>query len=154
MSDDRLADREALRELRARYSHYWDDGDVEGFVHLFTEDCILQAATQGLVRGREALSEMVAQNIHRSDFGIHFTSDEITTFTSEDTAEAVSRFAYHGGRSPNTQGAGTYVDTYRKTPDGWRFVTRHQRFFYMGERDGKWPDTPSGTELTYKDRDV
>jgi hypothetical protein len=30
----------------------------------------------------------------------------------------------HVGRSPNIQGAGTYHDEYRRTADGWRFVSR------------------------------
>lgn len=145
----RLTDREALRELRARYSHYWDDRRAEEFVQLFTEDGSLQAATQGICYGRESLRKMVEASIPRNDFALHFTSDEITEFTGEDTAKAVSRFAFYGGRSPNTQGAGTYIDEYRKTADGWRFVSRRQKFFYMGETDREWPTTPTVVDRPY-----
>ena len=54
---DRLADREALRELRAAYSHYWDEGRVEEFVNLFTEDGLLQLANVGDARGHDALRQ-------------------------------------------------------------------------------------------------
>ncbi len=145
----RLADREALRELRARYSHYWDDGDAEGFVGLFTEDGVLQAATAGLVTGRDQLRRMVHASMGRMEFTLHFTSDEITEFTGPDSARGFCRFAVHTGRSPNGQGAGTYVDEYRRTPTGWRFVSRRQRFSYMGETDVVWPPTPPPVDYPY-----
>ena len=77
-----------------------------------------------------------------AEFAVHFTTDEITEFTGPDTARGVCRFAVHTGRSPNIQGAGTYRDEYRRTPDGWRFVSRLISFFYMGERAIEWPSTP------------
>jgi uncharacterized protein (TIGR02246 family) len=145
----RLADREALRELRARYSHYWDDGNAEAFIKLFTEDGVLQAATAGLVTGREQLRRMVAASIGRMEFTIHFTTDEVTEFTGEDTATGFCRFAVHTGRTPNMQGAGTYVDEYRRTSEGWRFLSRRQRFFYMGEANVPWPPTPMPVDFPY-----
>jgi hypothetical protein len=147
---DRLADREALRELRAAYSHYWDDARVEEFVQLFTADGLLQLANVGYARGHDELRKAARQGMRREDFIIHFTSDELTEFTGEDTARGESRLAVHIGRAHPGQGAGTYVDEYRRTPDGWRFVSRRQRFFYMGPRDGEWPPTP---ELPESPRD-
>jgi ketosteroid isomerase-like protein len=139
---DRLADREALRELRAAYSHYWDEGLVEEFVSLFTEDCLLQLATTGYARGRDELREVATWAMRSGDFVAHFTSDEMTEFTGEDTARGECRMAVHLGHGTPSQGAGTYIDEYRKTADGWRFVSRRQRFFYMGPREGNWPPTP------------
>lgn len=142
----RLEDREALRELRAKYTHYWDDGDAERFIDLFTEDAVFQMGPSGVVTGKEALRRGVVASIGRSEFGIHFTTDELTEFTGPTTATGVCRFAFHGGRAPNIQGAGSYVDEYRKTDGGWRFVSRRIRFFYMGERDGQWPGRPEVSE--------
>jgi ketosteroid isomerase-like protein len=139
---DRLADRDALRELRAKYSHFWDDGRAEDFVGLFTEDGVLQMATQGMVEGSEALQVAVTEAMRLDGFSINFTSDEVSEFTGEDTAIGYCRFAFQGGRTPNIEGAGTYHDEYRKTPQGWRFTKRTQSFFYMGPRDGDWPPTP------------
>jgi hypothetical protein len=149
----RLADREELRELRARYTHYWDDGLVEEWVQLFTEDCSHQAATDGICYGREALRKMAEANCGQMDFAIHFTGDEITEFTGEDAAKAVSRFAFYGGREPAIQGAGTYVDEYRKTPDGWRIHSRRQKFYFMGLADREWPATPTVSDGPYKHRE-
>lgn len=143
-SGDRLADRDALRELRAAYSHYWDEGQVEAFVGLFTEDGILQLATTGYARGHDELRRIAESGMPgEGEFIAHFSSDEMTEFTGEDTARGRCRMAVHIGGATASAGAGTYIDEYRRTPDGWRFVSRLQRFFYMGPREGAWPPTPA-----------
>ena len=139
----RLADREAIRELRARYSHSYDSRQLDAFVDLFTEDAVLQLGPLGLVQGREAIRAALSGPIATADFAVHFTSDELTEFTGADSARGTARFAVHYGRTPNIEGAGTYHDEYRHTRDGWRFVRRTIDFFYMGPRTSEWPQTPS-----------
>jgi SnoaL-like domain len=143
---DRLADREARRELRAAYSHYWDEGLVEEFVQLFTQDGLLQLATLGYARGHDQLRDAARQGMSHSRFIVHFTSDEMTEFTGDNTARGESRLAVHIGREQPGQGAGTYVDEYLRTAEGWRFVSHIQRFFYMGPREGGWPPAPEPLE--------
>ncbi len=138
---DHLADRDALRELRARYSHTYDGKQLDAFLALFVEDGVLQLGPTGFARGRDEMRKALAGPIESADFAIHFTSDEITDFTGPDTARGTSRFAVHTGREPNIQGAGTYRDEYLRTADGWRFAARRIEFFYMGVR-GDWPATP------------
>ena len=138
---DRLADREALRELRARYSHAYDGRDLEAFLDLFTPDGILQLAHTGFARGRDEMRRALEGPMRAADFAVHFTSDEWTEFTGPHSARARSRFAVHTGRSPNIQGAGTYHDEYVLTPGGWKFRARRIEFFYMGTRSD-WPATP------------
>jgi ketosteroid isomerase-like protein len=144
MSDDelRLADRIALHELRARYTLHYDAAELDAFVALFADDGMLQLGPVGFARGHDQLRTALAGPMADADFACHFTTDEITEFTGPDTARGVCRFAVHTGRSPNIQGAGTYRDEYRRTPDGWRFVSRLISFFYMGERATDWPTTP------------
>jgi hypothetical protein len=144
MSDDtlRLADRIALHELRARYTLHYDAGELDAFVALFATDGMLQLGPVGFAHGHEQLRTALAGPMADADFACHFTTDEITEFTGDDTARGVCRFAVHHGRSPNIQGAGTYTDEYRRTDDGWRFVSRTISFFYMGVRETEWPATP------------
>ncbi len=138
---DRLADRDALRELRARYSHTYDGKQLESFLDLFVPDGLLQLGPTGFARGRDAIRKALEGPIQSAAFAIHFTSDEITEFTGPDTAKGTSRFAVHTGREPNIQGAGTYLDEYERTAEGWRFAARRIEFFYMGVRED-WPATP------------
>jgi ketosteroid isomerase-like protein len=144
MSDDtlRLADRIALHELRARYTLHYDAGALDAFVALFADDGMLQLGPVGFARGHEQLRTALAGPMADADFACHFTTDEITEFTGDDTARGVCRFAVHHGRSPNIQGAGTYTDEYRRTGDGWRFVSRTISFFYMGPTETEYPPTP------------
>jgi ketosteroid isomerase-like protein len=144
MPDDelRMADRIALHELRARYNHHYDDGDLDAFIALFAEDGLLQLAHTGFARGHDELRASLAGAMEFAEFACHFTADELTEFTGPDTARGKSRFAVHTGRNPNIQGAGTYHDEYRRTPEGWRFASRTISFFYMGERATEWPTTP------------
>ena len=138
----RLADRIALHELRARYTHLYDGGDLEGFVGLFTGDGVLQLGPAGFARGHDELRAALAAPMETAAFACHFTSDEISEFTGDDTARGTSRFAVHYGRSPDIQGAGTYHDEYRRTGEGWRFTSRTISFFYLGPRGLAWPPTP------------
>ena len=57
VADDptRLADRLAIHELRAGYTHHYDSGDLERFVALFAEDGLLQLAYAGWAKGRDEL---------------------------------------------------------------------------------------------------
>jgi hypothetical protein len=145
MPDDptRLADRLALHELRARYTHYYDSADLDAFVALFTDDGMLQLGPAGFARGHTELRAALAAPMATAAFACHFTTDAITEFTGDDTARGTSRFAVHYGRSPDIQGAGTYHDEYRRTSLGeWRFVSRTISFFYMGPRATEWPPTP------------
>ena len=145
MPDDsvrRLADLIALHELRARYTHHYDGGDLDRFVALFAHDGVLQLGPAGFARGHDELRAALAGPMQTASFACHFTSDEITEFTGDDTARGTSRFAVHYGRSPDIQGAGTYHDEYRRTGDGWRFASRTISFFYMGPRGLGWPPTP------------
>jgi len=130
----RLADRIAIHELRARYNHHYDDGDVDAFIALFATDGLLQLAYAGWARGHDELRAKLTEPMKRADFAVHFTTDELTEFTGDDTASGKSRFAVNTGRRPDIEGAGTYHDTYVRTPDGWRFQSRKISFFYMGPR--------------------
>lgn len=146
-SDDaRLADREALRELRARYTHTYDAGRLDDFLGLFVEDGVLQLGPMGFAEGREQMRSALSGPMQNAAFAVHFTTDEITEFTGPDTARGTSRFSVHYGREPNVEGAGTYHDEYRRTPDGWRFLSRTIDFFYMGPRATEWPMTPPRLE--------
>ncbi|TMC51286.1 MAG: nuclear transport factor 2 family protein [Chloroflexi bacterium] len=141
-ADIRLTDREAIRELRARYTHYYDDRRLDDFLELFTEDAVLQLGILGPARGREQMRRSLEGPMREAAFAVHFTSDEITEFTGDDEAVGRARFSIHYGRRPNIEGAGTYHDVYRRTEGRWRFASRTMEFFYMGERAHQWPPTP------------
>jgi ketosteroid isomerase-like protein len=141
--DDRLADRLAIHELRARYNHFYDNKDLEAFLSIFTEDGLLQLGPAGWAKGKEELRAHLGGPMAAADFAAHFTTDEMTEFTGLDTARGTSRFAVHTGRNPAIEGAGTYHDTYRRVDGAWKLSSRTIEFFYFGPRAVSFPDRPA-----------
>ena len=142
-TDDRLADRLAIHELRARYNHHYDSKDLEAFLSIVTEDGLLQLGPAGWAKGQDELRAALAGPMQAADFAAHFTTDEMTEFTGPDTAKGRSRFAVHTGRDPAIEGAGTYHDTYRRVGTQWKLSSRTIEFFYFGPRAVPFPDRPT-----------
>ena len=141
-ADDRLVDQLAIHEVRARYNHFYDSKDLEGFLSIFTDDGLLQLGPAGWAKGKDELRAALAGPMMAADFAAHFTTDEMTEFTGPDTARGTSRFAVHTGRDPAIEGAGTYHDTYRRLDGEWKLSSRTIEFFYFGPRAVGFPDRP------------
>jgi SnoaL-like domain len=113
-------DREAIREIVAKYTHYYDDGRIDEFSELFASDGVMQlgpagAMAHGPTEIRQGLSNVTVTDLR------HFTTDVIIEFTSETGATGTCRF---GVRSPSRDFDGTYTDEYVKGPGGWKFASR------------------------------
>jgi SnoaL-like domain len=132
------SDRLALRDLQARYAHGVDRRDLPLVRSCFTPDCrydgtlgrgTIDVAVYAL---REAMSR------YRATFHL-VTTQRIDL---HDGAADVDTYgiAHHVLRGP---GAGhytvgvRYLDTCRRTPDGWRIAARTVRRVW--ERDGLVP---------------
>lgn len=55
-----LADRIEIRELTARYNNAIDDGRLEEFLELFTEDAIFEVAGTPPAKGKAEIAALVA----------------------------------------------------------------------------------------------
>jgi SnoaL-like domain len=113
-------DREAIRQLVAAYSHYYDDGRLAEFAALCAEDGVMQLGPGGPLAHGPSEIENALSGIDTPDLR-HFTTDVLIEFTSESSAKGVCRFAV---RSPARNFDGTYHDEYVKSADGWRFASR------------------------------
>jgi uncharacterized protein (TIGR02246 family) len=60
-----LEDREAIRELIARYGPLADSGDAEGVAALWAEDGVYAIAGMGEACGREAIAALIEGPMHR-----------------------------------------------------------------------------------------
>src|SRR5262245_1402840 len=54
-----LEDKDAIRELLARYCFHFDNGEFEAWVNLFTEDAVFDVGARGRFAGRDALRKFV-----------------------------------------------------------------------------------------------
>jgi len=122
-----LEDRNAIRELTARYNHAFDDVDTDAFVNTFTEDGVFQLDTDGPVTaGRDRLASM-SQVVN---FGpVHMTTDPVIEING-DTATQICTLAL-GFRTKEREpesavyaSSGRYYDELVRTDEGWRFKKR------------------------------
>lgn len=120
-----IEDRVAITELLARYSHLVSDRRYEEFGMLYTDDGGLIDARGARALGPAAMADYVRQS--QKDWGPfkQITVNQIIVVNGDDATGTSDYFIFrleHGVLAPRS--AGRYDDVYRRTPDGWRFVTR------------------------------
>ncbi|MEV6140606.1 nuclear transport factor 2 family protein [Nocardia sp. NPDC051990] len=135
----RIEDRLAIQEQLYRYAYAFDDGDIEGFLDVFTPDAVWEAY---LIGRDEPLSRLQSPDEFRAfvkKLGVpmagtvlHHTSSLLFVELDEDSAVTRSMVvASHQKPSGPVIGThGTYYDRWRKTPDGWRI--EHRRYTAAG----------------------
>lgn len=129
----RLEDREAIKELIARYGLVMDDRDMDGMPGLFTEDVrILSRDGVMDARGREAAIALFRGRFTVLGPSNHFTHDKIIRF-GDDPDEATGIVLSHAEMQRKGEpmlAAIRYTDRYRRENDAWRFAERLFDFFY------------------------
>lgn len=132
-----LEDRAAITDLIHRYSYTWDGRDAAGWVGLFTEDAVIQAAFVG----KPAWS--YASNAERRTFidgfyeamakqGLittrHVQAGTVLTPESDGSVRGetmfIVAFQFRGEKIPRFTNTGVYRDRFVRTPAGWKFARR------------------------------
>jgi len=132
----RLAAKDEIRELTARYCHAVVDGNADTIVGLFCEDGVFQAHTF-VSRGHTALREFYENGVggktHKP-----FVQNHVIDF--ENDTEAFGRCSVEIRVLENGEAytqAGHYNDRYRKERGSWRFVERqYVRYHNVPWRQG------------------
>ena len=127
----RLADLEAIRGLKMRYTRYCDDGyDPEGIASLFTEDGVWDGGSLfGRCQGHEAIKAHFRSAPDRIPWALHNAVCPEIELGGDGRSATGTWYLWQPctrrRRSGDEQAylAGTYADTYVKTADGWRFAT-------------------------------
>lgn len=130
------SDESALIALSLEYADAVRARDAERWAATWTEDArwILDGGRD--VEGRDAIVEMWSTSIAKYTTVVQIY--QACTFDVEgDAASGRCEFQElnvkaDGGRHVL---AGHYTDTYRRTPDGWRFTSRHLTKYYAGPPD-------------------
>lgn len=123
-----LEDKEAIRELFARYCFYTDTAQFEKFVALFVEDCDWDGGIFGRQLGRSALLESLRPGADTATKLRHFTTNSVIAIEG-DEARATSYVTVLGvgGESPQIFFAGCYVDRLVRQDGLWLFRQRKIR---------------------------
>ena len=121
-----LADnRDAIRDLLARYTYNGDRGRVAALAACFADDGVLEFPG-ARAEGREAIVAALTsgeRNPARTFVRHHITNPLIDL--DGDTGSARSYFNVYSDNGPDH--SGTYGDRLVRTPEGWRFAHRRVR---------------------------
>ena len=126
-----LEDREAIRNLKARYAALCDNQyDADGIASLFTEDAVWESPALGCFEGREAIRKLWAQL-----FETKFKEDtaknsvEKIRFLKPDVAVVIVRII-HKRPAEETESLATFV----MTKDGDKWVSKSTAVLQDGRK--------------------
>jgi ketosteroid isomerase-like protein len=112
-------DREAIRDLLARYNHAIDGRQLDTWVSLFTDDAIFEAQGQ-VFKGAKELRTF-ADNWEI--VGRHVTANELIEVNGNEATVQAYVFLLTGS-PPIVMGMGSYVDEVRRVDGRWCFAKR------------------------------
>ena len=128
---DLLADRDAIRDLLARYTYNGDRGRIDELSGCFASDGILEYP-RNRSQGPSAIAAALSAGPRNP--ALSFVRHHITPPLIEvagDGATARSYFAVHADNGPDH--SGTYDDELVRTAGGWRFAHRRVRIDWQAE---------------------
>lgn len=128
----RLEDREAIRDLVAGYCRALDDRDLEGFVGLYTDDCVHRQRDGSLyLEGVAALREHYAARFLQYGVTLHTPHAHVIEFDGPNAAHGwVTGHAEMGLQGEGWLAAFRYVDAYRRDGGVWKFARRELNTYY------------------------
>ncbi|MEM9175079.1 MAG: nuclear transport factor 2 family protein [Myxococcota bacterium] len=134
---DPVEDRLAIMDALSQYARRWDAKEASAFAALFTEDAVMEVRVDGTlvegsrVVGRSAIlayartshEGRLADRQSRHHFsGLVFLELEADRAVTDHMALITHQIA--GETAPEIVMSGTYRNTWRKTPLGWRIHER------------------------------
>lgn len=131
MTEQECVDREAIRDLLARYTYNGDRGRIADLAACFAEDGVLEFPGNN---GTGPAGVIAALTSGTRNADISFIRHHITNPLIEvdgDQATARSYFAVTSNNGPDH--SGTYADKLIRTAQGWRFANRLVRIDWQAE---------------------
>jgi hypothetical protein len=143
-------------KLANLYCWYLDRPDSAGFASIYTEDAIYKPAIEPVpIVGRAAILAWI-EAYPKDRLGRHISTNQIVEVIDEDNASGVSYAIVFREPEPQDDAISTrviprsvleYVDSYRRTTEGWKISERYYRvLFWQAEqtvRPAQWADFPS-----------
>ena len=125
-----LQEKDAIRELLARYCFHFDAGEFEEWLGLFAPDGVFDLGPQGRIGGRDALREFLTL-VPLTD-GLPMTRHGVMNIIINVDGERATARSYvlvmGGGERVSIGVAGRYEDQIVKIAGQWRFKERKVYF--------------------------
>jgi len=131
-----LEEKDAIRELMARYCFHFDNGEFEQWLDLFTEEAIFDLGARGRFAGRDALRKFL--KIIPLTNGLpgmrHCVTNSIVTVAGDQATAQSYVIVVQGADIVGISVAARYEDRLVKHGGAWRFTERKVHFDLMGRR--------------------
>jgi len=135
--EERMLIEHECEKLQKLYGIYADRLEDEKFADLFAPDASIKVPEQPIYQGRERLREGIHQMRASGLTFHHVMTNNVVRAIDENRAEGLCYLmAFNSAAPANADGwrpmempttLGEYKDTFRKTPQGWRFQSRELR---------------------------
>jgi len=140
----RLIDIEAIKQLKARYCYFVDDGQWDELENLWTEDAVCDYGFFGRFQGRRAIMDDFFRGLvsSASTFNAHMLHNPLIE-VENDVASASWYFTAHttvNGRA--LLAMGRYRDRYAKVQGEWKIAAIAVEFKYYTPFEEGWAKTP------------
>jgi ketosteroid isomerase-like protein len=122
-----MDDREAIRQLTARYNLAFDERDVDGWLACFTPDARVEFAGSGrIIEGHDQLRQVIETT---DNTGRHTTTDFIIDVDGDRAVQRchLTELGVDNGRAV-VRRFGRYEDELRRDAGTWRFASRRLRY--------------------------
>ena len=128
-----VEEKDAIRELLARYCFLFDGGHFEEWLDLFTEDGAFDLGSRGRYQGRPALRAFlkIVPLVDGRPLMRHFVTNTIIKVAGDSATVASYVLVVRGGDAVAIGVAGRYEDTVVKIDGTWRFKERLVHFDLM-----------------------
>jgi ketosteroid isomerase-like protein len=130
MNQDALADRirrlediEAIKQLKAAYCYWVDEGEIDRLMERFTDDAVWDGGPMGRFEGREAIREFLERLPEQLSFALHWVMNpEIHVEGDAATGRWYLLEPCTAARSRRAiWGAGRYEERYVRVAGEWKF---------------------------------
>ncbi|HVN87786.1 MAG TPA: nuclear transport factor 2 family protein [Candidatus Binatia bacterium] len=129
-----LEEKDAIRELQARYCYYFDNAEFDRWLELWTPDGVFDLGTRGRVAGRDGLRKFLHSIplTNGSPMMRHCVMNPLIDITGDRAHAWCYVVVIHGGSPLGLTMAGRYEDQVVKTDGRWLFQERKVSFDLMG----------------------
>ena len=131
-----LEEKDAIRELMARYCFHFDNGEFDAWLDLFTPDGAFDLGKMGRFSGRESLHKFLKTLPLTNGLPMmkHCVMNSIVAVDGDRATAQSYVVVVRGGDRLAVSVAARYEDQLTKAADGWRFTERKVHFDLMSRR--------------------
>ena len=131
-----LEEKDAIRELMARYCFHFDNGELDDWLTLFTEDGVFDLGPRGRLAGHEALRKFLKSIPLTNGLPMmkHCVMNTIVSVNGDRATARSYVVVVQGGEQLAVSIAGRYEDGLAKVGGAWRFTERKVYFDLMSKR--------------------